>query len=47
MNMPTWSDAEIQLKKLIEKYGKTAPDLSSRLENELPEAFTVFNVKPY
>ena len=23
-NMPTRSDAEIQLKKLIEKYGKTA-----------------------
>ena len=34
-NMPTRSDAEIQLKKLIEKYGKTAPDLSSWLENEL------------
>ena len=41
-NMPTRSDAEIQLKKLIEKYGKTAPDLSSWLENELPEGFTVF-----
>ncbi len=34
-NMPTRFDAEIQLKKLIEKYGKTAPDLSSWLENEL------------
>ena len=45
-NMPTRSDAEIQLKKLIEKYGKTAPDLSSWLENELPEGFTVFNVEP-
>ena len=45
-NMPTRSDAEIQLKKLIEKYGKTVPDLSSWLENELPEDFTVFNVKP-
>ena len=45
-NMPTRSDAEIQLKKLIEKYGKTAPDLSSWLENELPEDFTVFNVEP-
>ena len=44
-NMPTRSDAEIQLKKLIEKYGKTAPDLSSWLENELPEGFTVFNVE--
>ena len=42
----TRSDAEIQLKKLIEKYGKTAPDLSSWLENELPEGFTVFNVEP-
>ena len=38
-NMPTRSDAEIQLKKLIEKYGKTAPELSSWLENELPEGF--------
>ena len=45
-NMPTRSDAEIQLKKLIEKYGKTAPDLSNWLENELPEGFTVFNVEP-
>ena len=45
-NMPTRSDAEIQLKKLIEKYGKTAPDLSNWLENELPEDFTVFNVEP-
>ena len=45
-NMPTRFDAEIQLKKLIEKYGKTAPDLSSWLENELPEGFTVFNVEP-
>lgn len=27
-NMPTRSDAEILLKKLIEKYGKTAPVLS-------------------
>ena len=45
-NMPTRSDAEIQLKKLIEKYGKTAPELSSWLENELPEGFTVFNVEP-
>ena len=45
-NMPTRSDAEIQLKKLIEKYGKKAPDLSSWLENELPEGFTVFNVEP-
>ena len=45
-NMPTRSDAEIQLKKLIEMYGKTAPDLSSWLENELPEGFTVFNVEP-
>ena len=45
-NMPTRSDAEIQLKKLIEKYGKTTPDLSSWLENELPEGFTVFNVEP-
>ena len=36
----------ISLKKLIEKYGKTAPDLSSWLENELPEGFTVFNVEP-
>ena len=45
-NMPTRSDAEIQLKKLIEKYGKTAPDLSTWLENELPEGFTVFNVEP-
>ena len=45
-NMPTRSDAEIQLKKLIEKYGKTAPVLSSWLENELPEGFTVFNVEP-
>ena len=44
-NMPTRSDAEIQLKKLIEKYGKMAPDLSSWLENELPEGFTVFNVE--
>ena len=40
------SAAEIQLKKLIEKYGKTAPDLSNWLENELPEGFTVFNVEP-
>ena len=45
-NMPTRSDAEIQLKKLIEKYGKTAPELSNWLENELPEGFTVFNVEP-
>ena len=44
-NMPTRSDAEIQLKKLIEKYGKPAPELSSWLENELPEGFTVFNVE--
>ena len=36
----------ISQKKLIEKYGKTAPDLSSWLENELPEGFTVFNVEP-
>ena len=36
----------ISLKNLIEKYGKTAPDLSSWLENELPEGFTVFNVEP-
>ena len=46
VNMPTRSDAEIQQKKLIEKYGKTAPNLSSWLENELPEGFTVFNVEP-
>ena len=45
-NMPIRSDAEILLKKLIEKYGKTAPELSSRLENELPEGFTVFNEDP-
>ena len=45
-NMPTRSDVEIQLKNLIEKYGKTAPDLSNWLENELPEGFTVFNVEP-
>ena len=45
-NMPTRSDVEIQLKKLIEKYGKTAPDLSNWLENELPEGFTVFNMAP-
>ena len=45
-NMPTRSDAEILLKKLIEKYGKTAPDLSNWLENELPEGFAVFNVEP-
>ena len=32
-------------KKLIEKSGKTAPDLSSWLENELLEGFTVFNVE--
>ena len=32
--------------KLIEKHGKTAPDLSSWLENELPEGFAVFNVEP-
>ena len=32
--------------KQIEKYGKTAPVLSSWLENELPEGFTVFNVEP-
>ena len=44
--MPTRSDAEIQLKKLIEKYGKTAPDLSNWLEYELPEGFTVFNLEP-
>ena len=44
-NMPTRSDAEIQQKKLIEKYGKTAPVLSSWLENELPEGFTEFNEK--
>ena len=43
--MRNFSDV-IQLKKLIEKYGKTVPDLSSRLENELPEGFTVFNVEP-
>ena len=36
----------ISQKKLIEKYGKTAPDLSSWLESELPEGFTVFNVEP-
>ena len=36
----------ISLKKLIEKYGKTAPELSNWLENELPEGFTVFNVEP-
>ena len=36
----------ISLKKLIEKYGKMVPDLSIWLENELPEGFTVFNVKP-
>ena len=36
----------ISLKNLIEKYGKTVPDLSSWLENELPEGFTVFNVEP-
>ena len=45
-NMPTRADAEIQLKKLIEKYGKSAPDLSKWLEEELPEGFTVFNVEP-
>lgn len=44
--MPTRSDAEIHLKKLIEKYGKTASDLSKWLETELPEGFTVFNVEP-
>ena len=32
-------------KKLIEKSGKTAPELSSWLENKLLEGFTVFNVK--
>ena len=32
-------------KKLIEKSGKTAPELSSWLETELLEGFTVFNVK--
>ena len=37
---------QISLKKLIEKYGKTAPVLSSWLENELPEGFAVFNVEP-
>ena len=36
----------ISLKKLIGKYGKIVPDLSSWLENELPEGFTVFNVEP-
>ena len=45
-NMQPWSDAEIQLKKLIEKYEKMTPDLSSWLENEVPEGFTVFNVEP-
>ena len=45
-NMPTQSDAEIQRKKLIGKYGKMIPDLSNWLENELPEGFTVFNVEP-
>ena len=37
-NMPTRSDAEIQLKKLIEKYGKTAPDLSSWLRTNCRKA---------
>ena len=45
-NAPTRSDAEILLKKLIGKHGKTAPDLSSCLENELPEGVTAFNVEP-
>ena len=36
----------ISLKKQIEKYGKMVPDLSSWLENELPEGFTVFNMAP-
>ena len=36
----------ISLTKRIEKYAKTVPALSSWLESELPEGFTVFNVEP-
>ena len=44
--MPARSDAEILLKKRIEKCGKKASALSSWFENGLPEGLTVFNVEP-
>jgi transposase-like protein len=41
-NAPSLVEAEDKLTKTVEKYRKSAPELSSWMESNLPEGFTVF-----
>lgn len=45
-NILSKAEAELLLKRTIEKYKARASDLGHWLENELPEGFTIFSVLP-
>jgi transposase-like protein len=41
---PSWGEAEGRLRTMVEKYSKSAPRLASWLEENVPEALTVFEL---
>lgn len=43
-NAPSWSEADAKLRQMVEKYRKTALRLATWLEENVPEALTVFEL---
>lgn len=43
-NASSWSEAEAKLRQMAQKYSQSAPRLSSWLEENVPEALTVFEL---
>lgn len=44
-NAPDRSQAEAQLRKVVEKYAQSAPGLADWLEGNIPEGLTVFSFR--